>query len=181
MRLALAFLLLGFHGIARADFEVVQADPRFASRQVQTQIEFKLDLSDKVENALINGITLVFQIDLSLQRIRPIIWNERIARKRHLVYLQYHALTSRYIVSEKGKTNNESFNTSDDALKFISDLGPYIIPLPDDYDVSAEEQYTLAARIKLDIESLPVPLRPLAYLTPSWRLSSTWKQWPIKN
>jgi hypothetical protein len=31
----------------------------------------------------------------------------------------------------------------------------------------------------LDIEELPLPLRPMAYLYPSWKQSSKWTKWPL--
>ena len=35
-------------------------------------------------------------------------------------------------------------------------------------------------KIALDIEELPLPLRPTAYLLPSWKLSSGWTTWPLR-
>jgi hypothetical protein len=38
-------------------------------------------------------------------------------------------------------------------------------------------KYRGRLRLRLDIEALPAPLRPIAYISPSWRLSSGWYEW----
>ena len=44
-----------------------------------------------------------------------------------------------------------------------------------------QDEYTLAIRAKLDIEALPAPLRPVAYVSPSWRMSSGWYEWNLAH
>jgi hypothetical protein len=42
-----------------------------------------------------------------------------------------------------------------------------------------DTEYEIQIRASLDIEELPLPLRPTAYLKPSWKLSSGWSKWPL--
>ena len=42
-------------------------------------------------------------------------------------------------------------------------------------------EYTLIVRSRLDINRLPAALRPLAFFSPSWRLSSDWTRWQVKT
>ena len=44
-----------------------------------------------------------------------------------------------------------------------------------------DENYLLKVKVSLDIEALPLPLRPVAYLKPSWDLSSGWSRWPLER
>jgi hypothetical protein len=46
-------------------------------------------------------------------------------------------------------------------------------------ELAADETYHLRMRADLDIESLPLPLQPLAYLGRGWKLTSGWSQWPL--
>jgi hypothetical protein len=39
---------------------------------------------------------------------------------------------------------------------------------------------SLRLRADLEIESLPLPLQPLAYLGQGWRLTTGWTQWPLQ-
>ena len=43
-----------------------------------------------------------------------------------------------------------------------------------------DETYWVYLQIRLDIESLPVSLRPVAYLSPQWRLNSDWYLCPLQ-
>jgi hypothetical protein len=47
-------------------------------------------------------------------------------------------------------------------------------------DLVPGEAYQLRLRADLEIESLPLPLQPLAYLGRGWRLTSGWTQWPLR-
>ena len=44
-----------------------------------------------------------------------------------------------------------------------------------------DEQYRVRLRASLERESLPTPLRLLAYFSSSWRLSSDWTTWPLQR
>ena len=59
-----------------------------------------------------------------------------------------------------------------EALGTIADF-----PLLDAYLLEGEKHYMLYVRARLDIEALPSPLRPLAYLSSLWRLESEWYRW----
>ena len=42
--------------------------------------------------------------------------------------------------------------------------------------------YTLGLNeVYVDIEALPAPLRPVAYLSSPWRLTSEWYEWPLER
>ena len=40
-------------------------------------------------------------------------------------------------------------------------------------------RYQVKMRTFLDIESLPAPMRPLAYISSDWQLDSDWVSWPL--
>ena len=48
-------------------------------------------------------------------------------------------------------------------------------------DFDLDEEYLVRVDVKLDIEALPLPLRPVAYLKPSWDLTSGWSRWPLER
>jgi hypothetical protein len=43
-----------------------------------------------------------------------------------------------------------------------------------------DEDYEIHLQAYLDIEELPIPLKPMAYLFPSWKLSTGWTKWPVE-
>ena len=60
------------------------------------------------------------------------------------------------------------------AVFFINGL---LLATWDEMDKNAA--YSVRLQASLDIEALPLPLRPLAYVSPSWHLSSEWYTWDL--
>jgi hypothetical protein len=54
-------------------------------------------------------------------------------------------------------------------------------PLLDDQVLEPDTDYRVRIRASLDIESLPTPLRLLAYFRSAWRLTSEWSTWPLQR
>jgi hypothetical protein len=48
------------------------------------------------------------------------------------------------------------------------------------YVLKKEKSYDAILRFKLDIESLPLPLRLVAYLSPEWYLETEPYQWRVE-
>jgi hypothetical protein len=85
------------------------------------------------------------------------------------------ALSSQYLVSGVGQTQVESFTTLGQALRSTGTLIDNEFPM--NHFPSKDENYLLEVRASLSIESLPAPLRPVAYTSTDWRLSSGWSEW----
>ena len=53
------------------------------------------------------------------------------------------------------------------------------VPLVDVAVLDKDASYRYRMKVELDIESLPLPMRPMAWFSPVWNLSSGWKEWPL--
>ena len=60
-------------------------------------------------------------------------------------------------------------------------LEAFIMPLTAKKEIEPDARYLLQLRARLDIEALPMLMRPLAYTMPSWRLSTGWTEWRIEH
>ena len=69
------------------------------------------------------------------------------------------------------------FPTRTAALRFMGRISDF--PLLDRSLLLEDERYEGALRARLDLETLPAPLRLFAYLSEDWRLSSDWYTWPL--
>jgi hypothetical protein len=49
----------------------------------------------------------------------------------------------------------------------------------DGASLDSDAAYRGRLRARLDIEALPSPLRPLAYVSPSWHSTGEWYEWPL--
>jgi hypothetical protein len=182
VRRALALLCLALAaGSAHADFRVQSAAPQLSNRVLHLNTRLALALNPKTEEALHKGVPLEVVIDTQLLRHRW-WWTNRVItdwvlRRR----LQFHALSRQYLVIEmRAGGTAESFASLDQALAHLGDLSDTHIPLTARKQIEPDARYLLALRARLDIEALPALMRPLAYATPSWRLSTGWNEWTVQ-
>jgi hypothetical protein len=91
--------------------------------------------------------------------------------------LRYHALSHQYLLQNINSGAFYAFHTLEAALGTLGSLQDF--PLIDKQLVEKGEEYEVLLHAELDIEALPSPLRPLAYITPAWRLDSDWYTWSL--
>ena len=135
-------------------------------------------LSRQALEALANGLPLVFEVTAEVVRPRPYLWDETVATVRQRYRLLYRALTDRYAVTHL----NTGVETRYPSLEMaLAALGRVVgVPLLDAGLLRPGEGYRVRLQARLDVESLPVPLRVLGYFSAGWRLVSPWRTWPLR-
>ncbi|MCW8889796.1 MAG: DUF4390 domain-containing protein, partial [Sedimenticola sp.] len=91
----------------------------------------------------------------------------------------YQALHGLYQVTDILSGTQQHYATRQAALTALGRLRDVQLIQADRLEQG--ERYRLSARARLDIEALPLPLRPMAYLSPSWNLSSEWSVWRLQR
>ncbi len=135
------------------------------------------DPSEALLEALNSGVPMIFQVLLKVQRSRAPFWQYPILERRLPYQLRYHALASVYELIEPEGPQVMRFATLAAALRAMGTIDSLrLIPL--DY-LDPGHDYELTMEVKLDIESLPVPLRPLAYLSSDWTIHQETHRWPL--
>jgi len=168
-----------------ADFTVIKPGAVLANKTMELSGQLRLDLSAKVEEALDKGIPLAIEVEYRLFRIRKFIWDAQLANWSFTHSIKYHALSRQYLVRGHGLETSsvESFTTLQEALNFMGTLDGLSLPLPQQLDETTETKnnpgYRVQVRARLVIESLPAPLRPVAYTSSDWRLNTGWVSWKI--
>ncbi len=71
-----------------------------------------------------------------------------------------------------------TFATRDAAIGAIGEVRQ--LPVVAASALEPGRPYLLSLRAALDIEALPLPLRPRAYLSQDWNLSSEWSRWRLR-
>lgn len=172
-------------GTVLAEFSVTKPGAVLTNKTMELSGQLRLDLSEKTEEALDKGIPLVIEVEYRLFRIRKIIWDVQLASWSFTHSIQYHALSRQYLVRGHGldASNVESFTTLQEALSFMGTLDDLALPLPQQLDDTLDKKnsqgYRAQVRARLVIESLPAPLRPVAYTSSDWRLNTGWVSWKI--
>ena len=139
--------------------------------------EIAYQLSDKALEALQNGIPLFWDVQIRVKKRRDYLWNKTIAEKALRYRVQYHALLNMYRIRNEISGELTNFSTLSAALAMMSSI--HDIRLMDKTELDPEGRYVAGIRVKFDRESLPLPLRPSAYLNPQWNLSSDWYLWSL--
>jgi hypothetical protein len=150
-----------------------------ASLLLDGQITFKF--SKAALEALANGLPLGVETDITIKPASKWYWPKAVASLRYKQEIQYHALSQHYLVKAIGDDYTRAFLTQSSALAALGRVDG--VALIDLSRLDPEDNYEVSVRSILDSESLPVPLRPLTYLSDEWRLRSDWKRlsWPEEN
>lgn len=135
------------------------------------------DLSAEALEALENGVALNIVVEIEALEQRRWLWDRTVAEHRENFSIERQALSKNYLVTHQYR--RRSFLSLQEALRFIGTLRDY--PLVETSALEGDERYRGRIRAWLDIESLPAPMRPTAYMSSNWRLSSDWVEWPIRS
>ena len=163
-----------------AGFQVKSAQPYLHDRVLHVNARLDLTLNPRTEEALGKGIPIDVVIEINL--VKRIWWwrNKVITDYTLRRRIQFHALSRQYLVSGRtAREPAESFGTLSAALAHAGALEDFTIALTPKKEIEAGARHLLQLRARLDIEALPMLMRPLAYTLPSWRLSTGWTEWPI--
>jgi len=141
--------------------------PEKEIRLLQVELDFKL--STEAIKALHSGITLYWEIEVTF--LEPRIWlrETKVFFQEQRYSLRYDTLFNHYRVKNESSNHLERFSSLVDALEFLQ-LRQYQKKVQ-----SLEVIYSCLIaeiRIRFDIESLPIPLRPVAYFSSEWDLSA---------
>lgn len=162
-------------------FKVSSVQAHLTGPALQLSGNVELGLTPEVEEAIGTGIPIKLVFDVRLYRVRPFLWDAKMASWKFSRELRYHALAGQYLInaSEDAPVTRESFATLSDALVQLGTLDNLTFvattPLPHDAD------YEVRVRASLDVEALPALLRPVAYTSRAWDLNSGWTEWSVQR
>ncbi len=162
-----------------AEFRIKRLMAHQAEGTFLMNAEIDYRFSETALEALFNGVPLTIEVHVQLRRKGSWIWSDDILDLRLRYRLRYLALSSTYQVEDLQTGGQQTFFTQRSALEALGEIKDF--PLIAVSRLEPRERYRLSMRARLDIEALPLPLRPLAYLTSDWKLSSERHEWPIQR
>lgn len=137
---------------------------------VAAGVEYRF--SPEVLGALDSGIRLTVRVEVEIRQSRRFVWDPVVARVVRSYRLQRHELAKQYVVEDTTTGQRRNFPTLDAAIEALGHGTP--VPVVDHSRLEPGTAYYARVRASLDIDALPAPLRPVAFLSPSWRLASDW-------
>lgn len=146
--------------------------------RIYLDAQIKYQLTPAVSEALENGVPLTFVTHVQMRATDAWIWQKDVAEYRLRSQLRYRPLSGLYAVRSLDTGDEQVFATREAALRFMGRIRDFALIERKRLDLGKEYEVTLEAY--LDIEALPLPLRPRAYLSRDWHLSAEPWTWQIR-
>ena len=159
-------------------FRILAAETKLKKHVIHLDANMDLKFSDDALEALRSGVPLIVLINIEVQKDRNWWWDKTIAELEQGYLLLYHALSEKYIIHNLNSGAQQNFVSLNTALYYLSNIREF--PLIDKNLLEEGDDYYVRMRTYLDIESLPAPMRPIAYISSQWQLESDWFSWPLK-
>jgi len=165
-----------FCPLATADgISVNKAEMRLNEDGYQLSASYDINLTSAAEHALSHGVPLYFVGEFSLTRSRWYWLDEKIFQGEQTVKLSYNVLTRQYRLSRG--TLFQNFASFEDAINILARQSSATIPAE---LMKEESNYIVAARLRLNVTQLPLPLQVNALTGKDWSLDSDWYRWMIR-
>jgi hypothetical protein len=140
--------------------------------------DIDFNLNDTVTEALENGVPLTFETHVQMRRAEAWIWEPDVVEHRLRTVLQYRPLSGLYELRNLQGDERLSFATRDTALNTLGRI--VAMPVVERSKLNLDEDYIVRINVSLDLEALPLPMRPLAYLDGDWWFSSEPWEWRLR-
>ena len=138
--------------------------------------QFDIKLSSGAEEAVRNGVPLVFDLQVQVVKTHTWLWDTvdiEIIQHRQI---QYHALSESYLVKDLSNNTQGNYRRLEDALRMAGKIQGMLLA---EQALDPKLKYEIRLRGSLDIESLPTPVRLIAYVSSAWDMTSKWYSWPL--
>ena len=176
----LAILAIAWWGALAlaAEFTISKAAARLHDGTYVVDATIGYTFSPAVLEALENGVPLTVELHLQVRREGAWVWEPDVVDSRLRSQIRFSPLLGTYQVTNVETGQHRSYASRDRAINALGEVKDLTVVRADALD--PDETYRVEMRATLDIESLPLPLRPKAYLSPDWNLSSEWNRWRLR-
>ena len=157
---------------ADSRFELKRVQAHWTNGRLNITSEQLLVLSDEAREALTHGVPLTLELEL---RLRSTNSQTRVASASNSYEISYLPLIDQYQLAFSDETPVRTFPRLRHVLSELSRLSLSITTgaLP-------AGAYELLARMHLDQNSMPPPMRLPVLLSSKWRHDSSWSAWPLE-
>ncbi len=167
-----------------AGFDIRNARTTLVDGVYLLDADISFVFSEEALEAIENGVPVTIILEMQVLRQHGLIWDnlwwdKKIAQLEGKFRIETRPLSKTYLLRNLNSGELQVFPSFGELLVGLGKIRNF--PLLDEHLLGDEGHYYLRLRALLDIESLPSPLRPWAYLSALWRLESDWYQWPIER
>lgn len=171
-------------GEIEAGFDIRNARTELVGGVFLLDADVRFVFSEEALEAIENGVPVTIVLEMQVLRERGLVWDnmwwdEAIASVDAKLRIETRPLSKTYEVRNLNSGESRVFGSFNEMVIGLGKIRDF--PLLDGHLVDDAGRYYLRLRALLDIESLPSPMRPWAYLSSLWRLKSDWSEWPLER
>jgi hypothetical protein len=144
---------------------------------VQLNAHIQYPLNDSIRSTLLDGVTLAFDLEVSLSRHRRLWFNAGVLDLTVHRELSYHAVTDRYVLRDAEGRDQESFPSADAAFERLGRVED--LPILVESQLGGDGSFQVAVRAGVRRGRLPDLLRTLVFWSDDWRRTSDWYTWTL--
>jgi hypothetical protein len=164
-------------GSLAGDFQIRSAFVVVDHGVLQLSAHIEYPVNDRIRSALRDGVTLQFDLDVTISRHRRLWMNATLLEMTLRRELTYHAVTDRYVVRNEAGAEQDSFTTLEaaiDKLGRVEDL-----PILVQSQLRGEAPWEVAVRAGVRRGRMPDALRGLLFWTDDWHRTTDWYTWML--
>ena len=156
-------------------FSILRAHLQPAGDEYVLDADIDYRFNPPAIDALENGVPLTLAINLSIRRQREFWLDDIIVNEQRHILVRYHPLAKSFQIVDQKTDAIQNFASLSALLDALGRIRNWRITPENRLDTT--ETYHARLSVDLDIESLPLPLRVVAYLSPDWYLQSPIFEW----
>ncbi len=160
-------------------FRILEASTRLVDEVYRLDARVAFDFSADAIEALDNGVPLVVELQIEIYEPRDLLWDRDVATLYRRHRIEYRALADRYVLTNLNTGEVSNHTNLPAALALLGRVRDF--PMLDRRLLQVGLSYRARLRARLDVEALPLPLRPVAYLSNAWDLTSAWHDWLLTH
>lgn len=177
--LAMAAALAAAEGALDGELSIDSAEVRFNGGVLELNAQVAYPLTDQVRQALQQGITLTFELEVLISRPRRLWWSADIVTLDRQRDLSYHVISERYLVRDPTGAEQESYPTLSAALEALGRIER--LPVALEAQMRGEGPWEVAVRAGVRRGQIPDALRLLLFWRDDWHRTSDWFSWTFER
>ena len=168
---------LGAAGPLDGDFQIRSAFVVLDRGVLQLNVHVQYPVNDRIRSALQDGVTLAFDLELSITRHRRMWWNASVLDMTLRRELTYHAVTNRYVLRNDQGVEQESFPTLEEAIDRLGRVED--LPILIESQLRGEGPWQVSVRAGVRRGRLSDTMRALMFWSDDWHRNSDWYTWTL--
>jgi hypothetical protein len=171
LAIILSFFCLFLTGKLLADdIKLTNINYKINNKVLMATAKAEFSFDEDVLAALESGITLYFELHIRVVQQRKYLWNAEHHRVKYAFSVRSHALSNQFITTNLVTGQQGVYRSIQLAIDNLGHLG--YLAVVDINALTTTSNLLMEMKLALDIESLPAPMIPMAYISRSWHMSS---------